>query len=688
MKNKLLLLLSFFAVSQAYSQAINVSTTTYTVPQLVQDVLFASQSNGCVGTVSNITWSTGTNFGFSNGIGYFTNTNPNFPLSSGLVLSSGSSEAAAGPNTTTLSGGNWTGDAQLFNYISGLGIDPGLVSYNDATILEFDFVPVSSEMSFDFLFASEEYGTFQCTFSDAFAFFVNDVTTGGPTYNIGLVPAYNSPVSVVTIRNNIYNNACSSVNPSYFDKFYQLPGGLDENTAPINFNGHTIKMTASTGVVPNHTYHIKIVIADRNDSAYDSAVFLGSGSFNIGQVAGITGANGTGYESISDFSLANGTAICDEQSRAIQFGSSAIAGATYQWFKNGTLITGATNYNFVADQPGVYSVIATLPSGCEITDSMFVEFVPSMPIADPENLNSVNSTFDLTTNTPIILNGQSQIDYNVYYHTSLSDAQDVANIIPNPSSFSGTDGQIIYVSISDDFSGLDCRLVKSFILNAPQAPLNDDCSGAIPIVVGSSFADFPVNGTSFAATNNLSITEQSCGGTDNPLDVWYSITVPSSGNVTIETQNNSGLTDTVVEVFNDCNTNTVIACNNNNENDLLARISLTGLTPNQTLYARVFGYGETQGTFVVSAYDATLSAVNYENSGFQHHPNPIEDYLFLSNKETINSVTVYNLIGQELFSKTYNSTDAILDMSSFSSGTYLVKINSNNSIKTIKVLKK
>ncbi len=688
MKNKLLLLLSFFAVSQAYSQAINVSTTTYTVPQLVQDVLFASQSNGCVGTVSNITWSTGANFGSNNGIGYFTNTNPNFPLSSGLVLSSGSAEAVAGPNTTTLSGGNWTGDAQLFNYINGLGIDPGLVSYNDATILEFDFVPVSSEMSFDFLFASEEYGTFQCTFSDAFAFFVNDVTTGGSTYNIGLVPAINSPISVVTIRNNIYNNACSSVNPSYFDKFYQLPGGLDENTAPINFNGHTIKMTASTGVVPNHTYHIKIVIADRNDSAYDSAVFLGSGSFNIGQVTGITGANGTGYESISDFSFANGTAICDEQSRAIQFGSSAIAGATYQWFKNGTLITGATNYNFVADQPGVYSVIATLPSGCQITDSMFVEFLPSMPIADPENLNSVNSTFDLTTNTPIILNGQSQTDYWISYHTSLSDAQDIANIIPNPSSFSGTDGQIIYVSIQDDFSGLDCRSVKSFILNAPQAPLNDECSGAIPLVVGSSFGDFPINGTSFAATNNLSISEQSCGGTDNPLDVWYSITVPSSGNVTIETQNNSGLTDTVVEVFNDCNTNNVIACNNNNENDLLARISLTGLTPNQTLYARVFGYGETQGTFVVSAYDATLSAVNFENSGFQHHPNPIEDYLFLSNKETINSVTVYNLIGQELFSKTYNSTDAILDMSSFSSGTYLVKINSNNSIKTIKVLKK
>ena len=684
------LLLFIMIVCTGYycnAQAIAISTSQYSVPELVEDVLFGSQANNvCAGTISNITWSTGTNFGSTNGIGYFTNTNPNFPLSSGLVLSTGSAAASAGPNTTVLSSGSWSGDTQLFNYMQNF--DAQLVSYNDATILEFDFVPLTDSMSFDFLFASEEYGTFQCNFSDAFAFFVNDVTTGAPPYNIGVVPVIASPVSVVTVRNSIHNAGCNSVNSSFFDKFYQLPTGLSESTAPINFNGHTVKMTAVSAVVPNHTYHIKIVIGDRNDSLYDSAVFLGSGSFNIGQVTGITGANGTGYESISDFTIINGSAICHQQSRAIQFGSSPIPGATYQWFKNGTLITGATNYNFVADQPGVYSVIGTLSSGCQLTDSMFVEFLPSMSIANPENLNSVNSTFDLTTNTPIILNGQSQTAYWINYHTSLTDAQNIANIIPNPSSYNGTDGQIIYVSIQDENSGLDCIQVKSFILNAPQAPLNDECSAATPIVVGNSFDDFPLDGTTFAATNNLSISEQSCGGTDLPLDVWYSITVPSSGNVTIETQNNSGLTDTVIEVFDDCNTNNAIACNNNNENDLLARIALTGLTPNQTLYARIFGYGETQGTFVVAAYDATLSAVNFENFGLQHHPNPIEDYLFLRNTETINSVSVYNLIGQELFLKTYNSTNAILDLSSFSTGTYLVKINSSNSSKTIKVVKK
>ena len=212
MKNKLLILIAFFAISQVYSQAINVSTTTYTVPQLVENVLFGSQSSTGTGIISNITWSTGTNFGSTNGIGHFTNTNTNLPINAGIILTTGSATATVGPNNTYQSYGSWSGDTQLFNYINGLGIDPSLNSFNDATLIEFDFIPLINNMSFDFIFASEEYGTYQCTFSDAFAFFVNDVTLGTPVENIALVPNTNTPISVVTIRNQLYNPGCSSQN--------------------------------------------------------------------------------------------------------------------------------------------------------------------------------------------------------------------------------------------------------------------------------------------------------------------------------------------------------------------------------------------------------------------------------------------------------------------------------------------
>jgi hypothetical protein len=71
MKKSFLILFSLFWVG-CFSQAITVDTNIYSVPELVTEVLV---NKSCV-PVTNITWRTGTNFGSTNGIGYFENTNP------------------------------------------------------------------------------------------------------------------------------------------------------------------------------------------------------------------------------------------------------------------------------------------------------------------------------------------------------------------------------------------------------------------------------------------------------------------------------------------------------------------------------------------------------------------------------------------------------------------------------------
>ena len=149
----------------SFSQAITVDTNTYTVPQLVTEILINSP---CLQT-TNISWSTGTNYGSSNGIGYFESTNPNFPIQKGVILSTGNVSDAAGPNTTVQNGGSaaWPGDADLENTMAAAGIP--MISTN-ATVLEFDFIPISSNFSFDFLFASEEYGSSHCSGSVSFAY--------------------------------------------------------------------------------------------------------------------------------------------------------------------------------------------------------------------------------------------------------------------------------------------------------------------------------------------------------------------------------------------------------------------------------------------------------------------------------------------------------------------------------------
>src|SRR4051812_42453420 len=119
MKKTLLTTTLLFWMS-CFSQVINIDTNTYTVPELVTNVLV---NKTCV-TVNNITWRTGSNFGSSNGIGYFENTNPTFPLTNGVILSTGNVANAPGPNSNQLNDGNtaWTGDSDLETTLLAAGI--------------------------------------------------------------------------------------------------------------------------------------------------------------------------------------------------------------------------------------------------------------------------------------------------------------------------------------------------------------------------------------------------------------------------------------------------------------------------------------------------------------------------------------------------------------------------------------
>ncbi|MGV9003114.1 choice-of-anchor L domain-containing protein, partial [Flavobacterium sp.] len=460
MRQKLLYLLLFFGTFQIIAQPISVNTSTYTVPQLVQDVLFNNGAAGssCVGTITNITWSTGTNFGSTNGIGYFQNTNPSFPLTNGVILSTGAvtgTNTAAGPNNAIQTNGTyaWPGDAQLYSYIDGLGIDPFLTSYNNATILEFDFTPLTNQMSFDFLFASEEYGTFQCMYSDAFAFFLTNLTAGTPATNLALIPGTTTPVSVVTIRNDLYNGNCASVNPTYFGNYNE---NGNEATAATNFNGETVVMTASSAVIPGNTYHIKLVIADRNDTDYDSAVFLGGGSFNIGS----PDLAGTGiYAGIDNLTIADGTALCGNTSINIEAGSVTIPGGTYAWTFNGTPIVGASSNSYTVTQPGNYGLVITYPGGCQQTDNMTVEYYPSLNIGVPADMVQSSAPFDLTAQQNLILNGVSS---TIYYYHSQADALIYNNPITNLSTYNGTNGEQIFVAVEDENYG--CLTITSFNL--------------------------------------------------------------------------------------------------------------------------------------------------------------------------------------------------------------------------------
>lgn len=76
-----------------------------------------------------------------------------------------------------------------------------------------------------------------------------------------------------------------------------------------------------------------------------------------------------------------------------------------------------------------------------------------------------------------------------------------------------------------------------------------------------------------------------------------------------------------------------------------------------------------------------------KNSNVKVYPNPVNGILNISFEQGISSVSIYNLLGQEVLTKTLNSTEGIIDVSTLASGTYMVKVISNEIIKTIKIIK-
>ncbi len=255
-------------------------------------------------------------------------------------------------------------------------------------------------------------------------------------------------------------------------------------------------------------------------------------------------------------------------------------------------------------------------------------------------------------------------------------------------------GPYVYGGLNDGFWDSVAHPSGVLTVNPAPAPNNDECGGAIALTPGNNFSVNPLTTSNVGATATAAATP-SCQA-NNAADVWYTVVVPASGNITIETQANGGMTDSVVAAFSGTcgGTLTQVGCDDDGgpagANNLMSILSLTGQTPGSTLYIGVWRYSlgtGVNGSFVISAYDASLATSTFDNASFVAYPNPVKDVLNLSYTQNIDKVQVVNLLGQEVITKSINATQSQIDMSNLPIGTYLVRVTANDEVKTIKVIK-
>lgn len=112
----------------------------------------------------------------------------------------------------------------------------------------------------------------------------------------------------------------------------------------------------------------------------------------------------------------------------------------------------------------------------------------------------------------------------------------------------------------------------------------------------------------------------------------------------------------------------------------------TLLTEGTTYYVKQTLNGCSSSLLAVTAR-TVLGVESKVFADLKYYPNPVNNRFVLSNLENNSLIETYTIFGQKIVGENYNSTEAILDFSGFSKGTYMVKITSGGYTKTIKVLK-
>lgn len=199
-------------------------------------------------------------------VGTFTDNIGVLGMDGGLLMTNGAARYALGPNDRS--------DKYQVNYFDEFE-DPDLrklikpeQSIQDLCIIEFDISIYGDFLTFNYVFASEEYPEF-LDFNDVFGFFISGPGIVG-SENLAVLPGTNTPVSVSNINHQ--------TNTQYY-----VPNGTGAtpfDNSEIQYDGRTVVLRAEKQVTPCEVYHIKLAIADVDDSNLDSGVFLEEKSFS------------------------------------------------------------------------------------------------------------------------------------------------------------------------------------------------------------------------------------------------------------------------------------------------------------------------------------------------------------------------------------------------------------------------
>lgn len=716
-KNYLLLLVFFPTL--LWSQGISVSTNAFTPTQLVKDVMFGGSP--CT-NITNITSSSAC------GIGYFNANGSTFPFSEGIILRSGNAANTAGSytglNLSTVCSSQT--DADLQAMVNSMGFSGTI---QDASFIKFDFVAEANQMQLDYIYASQEYGDYQCFFSDAIAIFLTNLTTG-VTVNLATVPNSNLPVASYSIRDEAFNANCPSANQEYFGNFNQF-----SNNSHLNMRGQTIPLVASGNLIIGESYSLKIVVGDFSDPGMDSAILLQSGMFynsycqDTIEMIAFLDANNNGIMEDSESNFKHGTYTHAINNVEVETNTSSLSGIAYI---------------------GVNSVTDTFDLSYTV-DPMYAPYFTNTTnysdIAILENSGINTYYFPITNTQPysdvavrLISTNQPQPGFD--YHQTIV----VDNKGTTPSSGTITfikDPLLNITSISQDGTiATETGFSYSYTDLLPNESLSFSLTCIMPTIPTVALGEYITNSinittntTEINTENNTNTVSEMIVGAYDPNDkmeshgakihfdsfnaddyLEYTIRFQNTGNyyatrVRIEDELEAQLDLSTFQMIGASHEYTLTRINNNlvwTFNNITlpsmedseeasqgyvrfkikpnAGYAIGDIITNEASIFFDFNPAIITNNFVTE-FTTTLSTRDFTNSTFIMHPNPSHTVTTISSiNQMIDHIKIADVTGKVIQTINVNANTYTIDISNLSSGIYLVEMFNAQQERTIKKL--
>jgi len=366
-------------------------------------------------------------------------------------------------------------------------------------------------------------------------------------------------------------------------------------------------------------------------------------------------------------------------------------GCTVEYFQQGDNNPIAMPTAYVnTTSPQTLTVKVTSVEGCTSFTTLTLKVLPLPLSVELPNLFSCDGIFDLTENSSFF-----EPTAIVTYYITIADAANNVNPIVNPTAYYSMPGSVwarVSLITANPDEPVCYTIVEQKLTNDLQF-INIDTIGNDIVITLTAPGEYLYTIVEAPASVEF-VSQTSNTFPDMPFGTYVFTVENACGNIiTI------GMDHTLVapigqtlQLFTEGETLADLDVMGDNLKWYQTETSqevlpLTTLLVNGTTYyvSQTIDGAESARLNVTVTLPLGVSTNKF--ASLSYYPNPVKDVFTVSNNNDIDTLGVFNIMGQQVVFKAVNNTNATVDFSALNSGIYFVQLSSGGSQRTIKVVK-